>query len=186
MLIRNYSEKTKKRIMRLVDNPFSVSPIRAILRMLRDIPNDESSTMSITTRIDDASRYLASWKTQFSVQDLSAPVSSKNANSIAINTALLEDIVRFCNERGLKPVIVIPPMSQELSSALTPDFRENYIFRLVRNAQEAGAIFLNYMDDLRFCACELYKDTYLLNKTGQIVFSQQLINDLNLIEEGCK
>ena len=186
VLIRNYSEKTKKRIMRFVDSPFSVSPVRAILRMLRDIPNDTSSSMGATALKDDSSRYLASWKTQFSVQDLSASVSSEKERIIAINAALLEDIVRFCKERELKPIIVIPPVSPELSSALTPEFRENYIFRLVRNANEAGAVFLNYLDDSRFEACEYYKDAYLLNKSGQSFFSQILMNDLKVSEEGRK
>lgn len=181
VLIQNYSKKTRKRVMRFVNNPFLFSPVKSILRIIRDIP---ALDCRITNNINwdaDANKFVNSWKQQFSITDLDAPVSKQNSESITYNMNLLTEISSFCLERELKPVIIIPPVNKALSSKLSHTFRENYLLPLINSNKSSQAKFLNYIDDERFADYDLYCNAYFLNTKGRKKFTNQVLRDLGLI-----
>lgn len=184
VLILNYSQLTNEKVMRSVDKPFQSSPLRSILRILRDIPSRPTINNKI---MDDESldanayEFINNWKQQFSISDLDAPVSSKNRDCITYNTNLLKEMISFCVERNLKPVILIPPVTRALSSKFPELFRENYIYSFIKEANVNHIVLLNYLDDKRFDDPDLYFNSYFLNPKGRRIFTSQVLSDLGLI-----
>ena len=180
ILILNYSYTTSKKVMHFVDKPFQASPIRSIFRIISDLPSAEDKQMDVESLEADANKFIINWKQQFSISDLNAPVSAKNNDCIAYNSNLLEELISFCIERKLQPIIVIPPMTRVLSSKFSDTFRENYIFSLIKKVDIKKALFLNYIDDERFVDSTLFFNSYFLNQKGRKIFTRQILSDLGL------
>ncbi len=186
ILILNYSQSTKDKVMQFVNTPLQFSPRTAVKRLLKDVPatNDimlSSSSMDAESLEKDANIFLKSWKREFSISDLDESVSEQNKECIAYNTNLLTEMISFCLERDLKPVVVLPPTAKALSSNFSESFRESYIYPLVRNASTLQVTFLNYLDDDRFSDNGLFLNSLFLNAKGRKVFTTAVMNELGLI-----
>jgi hypothetical protein len=44
-----------------------------------------------------------------------------------MGVSILHEIITFCLDRGLKPVLYLPSASKELTGQFSETFRENYI-----------------------------------------------------------
>jgi hypothetical protein len=181
-LIINYSYRKHIRIA----YPLLSSPIEAIKRLIKDVPAD--NRLSLTTNPmspeeieEDAAKWINGWKQQFSISELDAPVSEQNRDCIAYNTNLLAEMISFCLERNLKPVLVLPPTTKALSSKLSESFRESYIYSIIRNANTHQVPFLNYLVDARFSDNELFFNSFFLNVKGRKVFTQTVLSDLKIV-----
>jgi len=183
ILILNFSQMTKEQVLRFVKTPFLVEPIKSMIRVFRDIVPVDKAKMTKESLEIDANKFINNWKDQFSISNLDAPVSELNKESITYNTILLTDMISFCLERKLKPVIVIPPISTALTSKLSETFRENYIHSFINKGNSKQIPFMNYMDDERFIAEDLYFNSYFLNRNGRKLFTMRLLMDLSLVEK---
>jgi hypothetical protein len=186
VLILNYSQCTKEKVMRFVNTPFQYSPLTAIKRLIKDVPaaNDillSTNSMDVESFEKDANKYLDKWKLEFSISDLDAQVSEQNRDCIGYNTNLLTEMISFCLERNLKPVFVLPPTTKALSSKLSERFRETYIYSFIRNANTHHVPFLNYLDDARFSNNELFFNSLFLNAKGKNIFTAVVLNELGLL-----
>ena len=181
ILILNYSQLTSEKVMCFVNKPFQNSPLKSILRIIKDIPTENNKIMDVESFEVDAYNFINNWKQQFSISDLDAPVSAKNKDCITYNTDLLKEMISFCVERNLKPVIVIPPVARVLSSKLSETFRGNYIYSFIKEANTNQVVFLNYFDDERFADPNLYFNSNFLNPKGRKIFTSQVLSDLGLV-----
>ena len=186
ILILNYSQSTKEKVMKFVNTPFQSSTREAIKRLIKDVPATDdvmlsSSSMDAENLEKDADMFLDSWKREFSISDLDAAVSDQNIESITYNTNLITEMVLFCLERDLKPVVVIPPTARALSVKLSESFREFYIYPLVRFAPKLEVTFLNYLEDDRFSDNKLFLNSFFMNAVGREVFTTAVMNDLGMI-----
>jgi len=184
--ILNYSQNTKEKSMQFVNTPFQSSPLAAIKRLIKDVPASDSMLLSANSMDEenlekDAGKWINGWKQQFSITDMNAPVSEQNRDCIAYNTNLLTEMISFCLERNLKPVIVLPPTTKALSSKFSESFRESYIYSIIRNANTHQVPFLNYLDDARFSDNELFFNSFFLNAKGRKVFTQTVLSDLKIV-----
>ena len=123
ILILNYSQNRKEKVMRFVNTPFQSSPLRAIIRLLKDVPVVANKTMEMDTLEEDSNKFINSWKQQFFISDLDAAVSENNLKSQIYNTNLLTEMISFCVDRTLKPILILPPVIKALSSKLSETFR---------------------------------------------------------------
>lgn len=185
ILILNYSQKMKDKVMRFVDRPFQHSPFVSVKRLIRDYPDIETQKEIMDERMmeKDAENWMKSWKKQFSISDLDAPVFGQNLDCMKYNKRLLREMIQFCLERNLHPVLVLPPVTKILSNKFSETFRENYIYSMVRDIANDQVPFLNYFDDRRFHSLSLYYNAYFLNKKGSRLFTDQVLNDLHLINK---
>lgn len=182
LLITNFSRQKQKKIMRFVDTPFQVSPIKSLIRLVKDLPNAGKQKVNIANIDEDVDRFIRSWKKQFSIVNLEDSVSIENRQKLKFNSALLIEIADFCNERDLKPVIVIPPVSKALGLNFTEKFQKNYIYSYINEVLSTRQIpFLNYLNDKRFVNNGLFFDSYYLNDEGRKYFTSQLISDLGIV-----
>ena len=130
----------------------------------------------------DANKFIKNWKQQFSISDLNDTISKQNLECITYNTILLTEMISFCLERNLKPVVLFPPVTRALSSKFSETFRENYIYSFIRNANTKQVPFLNYFDDERFTDSDLYFNSFFLNPRGMKLFTKQVLFDIGLIK----
>lgn len=186
ILILNYSQSTKEKVMRFANTPFQSSPLTASKRLIKDVPaaNDVllgTKSMDVESLEKDANKYLDAWKLEFSISDLDAQVSEQNRACMAYNNNILTEMISFCLERNLKPIFVLPPTTKALSSKLSERFRESYIYSFIRNANTQHVPFLNYIDDARFSENELFFNSLFMNAKGRKVFTTAVLNDLGLL-----
>jgi len=185
-MILSYSKNTNKKVMRLVNTPFQQSPFTSLKRLIRDIPLVDTQKELIDENLMeiDAESWMKSWKNQFQISDLDAPVSERNQDCIKYNIRLLTDMITFCLDRNLHPVVILPPVSKALNSKFSETFRENYIYSFVREAIHDSIPFLDYFNDRQFLDSSLYFDALFMNKKGGKLFTKQVLNDLHLNKEG--
>ena len=182
-MILNFSKKTKDEVMRFVNAPFQYSPLLSLKRLIRDIPYVDTQKEFKDEKLleIDADDWLKSWKNQFMISDLDAPVSERNLDCIKYNMLLLSEMISFCLDRNLHPVVILPPLTRILSSRFSETFRENYIYSFVRDAIHEDVPFLNYFDDNKLSDLSLYFNAYFLNKKGSKLFTKQVLTDLHLV-----
>lgn len=159
--------------------------IKAIRYLFRDVEKDhrleiaEQTMESIDLR-RDADLLMTYWKNEFHIKDLELPLDAKLQRSRVQSVKDLQAIVDFCLERKLKPVIVIPPMSEFLAERFTSSIRETYIYSFIRQANVHHIPVLDYLDDKRFSKVGLYFNSFYLNLRGRKLFTKQVLLDLNI------
>lgn len=180
--IPNGSYYKKKEVMDVYNNPSKYYPIYAIALEIKKYfvrPKD----LGYSQKIEDARNKVNSWKKEFSITDLSDPITLINADAISDSRKVLEEIVSFCWSRHLIPYIVLPPVSKGLSTILDMKFREKYIQPLVSGEILEKVTFLNYFEDSDFDDDSLFRDSFCLNTKGAVMFTQRVINDIKLIKK---
>lgn len=181
-LIDNYSTKTKRLY---IDFPiFTVK--KQILRILKDVKPDnrlelESNPMNDDEIKKDAQKWMDGWKKQFQLNDLThIKLSDENKSSIDKNIEILKEMVDFSIERDYKPVLLVLPVTKELSSLFPDEFVQKYIIDYINESNKEDIKFLNYWKDERFENEELYFNSFFMNKIGRNKFTQQVLEDLKI------
>ncbi len=180
-LIDNFSKKTKRLY---IDYPILTAK-KQLLRIIKDVKPDkrlehESNPMSDEEIKKDAQKWVDGWKRQFKVDDFSSiELSDENKTSIVKNIEILKEMIDFCLERDYKAVLLVLPVTKELSSLFPDTFVEKYIMDYIKQSNEKEVTFLNYWKDERFESKENYFNSFFMNKVGRKKFTEQVIRDLN-------
>lgn len=123
-----------------------------------------------------ADRFIDGWKQEFSLRDFDAEhLSPEVERALAYNSGVLDKIVAFCNERDIRPVFVLPPISHSINSRIPADFKERCTYSILRSKPLP---LLDYTEDERFTKPEYFVNALCLNKTGRMAFTRQVIADL--------
>jgi len=183
VLILNYSPKTRRKAIRFFDKPFQVSPIKSLYRIFHDIPVETEKALEIKSLETNAQNFLCSWKKQFSITDLDYPLTEDVKSSIEFNSDILEKIVDFCIERDLKPVLVVPPITNILFSKFPKTFQEKYVFPILKKINLNNVLFLNYLEDERFSNLCFFSNSFYLSQRGRKKFTHQVLLDIGLIKK---
>lgn len=173
-----------KTVARRRKYPLLYMPVTSIKSILKKVLGKEKADFNLSQKknfIDNSDIWILNWKKEFGIESLDAPLSSINAQGQEKRIVLLSDILSFCIGRNLKPVIVIPPMHNSLSSKFTPTFRENYIYSFVKRANERNVPFLNYMDDERFHDDKYFSNSFFMSEEGAKKFTGIILKDLGII-----
>lgn len=162
--------------------PLIADPIRSMKELVKSILKKRPDTKKISVGfVDDSDRWIKGWLSEFGITDLEAGLSQENKNGREKRIKLLSDIIDFCIERDLKPVIVIPPMHPTLSSKFSETFREKYIYSFIRSANIAGVPFYDYMVDSRFEDDCYYRNSFFMNDIGAKLFTSILFKEIGLL-----
>lgn len=181
-LIDNYEEVSKRR-----NYPLFTSPLVAIKRLLKDVSAkpatlQERRALHQTDQFAaDAKRWIQLWKKEFNILDLDSELSPENKEGMEHRIALLHEMIEFCLERDLKPVIVNPPVHPELNKYFSSDFKQHYIFQFVEQANTSNVPFFDYMDSADFTDDSLFTNSFFLSKKGAMLFTAKVLGKLNLI-----
>lgn len=141
------------------------------------------STLTEEQMKADAERWIKGWKHEFALSDFSQPLSLINKDGVNDAAEILNDMISFCKERDIKPVLVLPPMYHTLASKFDINARKVLLDDLLKTLDDKTVKFINYMDDSRFSHdITLFQDSFLLNKKGAKMFTKIVLRELGLIQ----
>lgn len=121
------------------------------------------------------------WPKEFNIEDLNAPLSKDNVEGRKSRLKIMKEMITFCQERDLEPVIVLPPAHESLNKYFTPKFVQNYIISFIEELNLPGVKILNYLASQNLTKDEYFRDAYFMNKKGAQTFTRQVLSDVNLI-----
>lgn len=178
--IANFDDGERTRALTIKANPFGTMPGYCIRQTLLEVPRKIKSIVVPHQKALDksAKTMMDGWKRQFSINDLSAPLTEKHKKEQLLRRQTLIDIVEFCRERSLRPVLVIPPMHPALSSMFPPEFRKNYIEEFIKGIDVP---VYDYMYDDEIASSRYFLTALFLNKKGAKLFTQRLLKNIGLV-----
>lgn len=125
---------------------------------------------------NSAENYICNWKKEFQLEDLEPThISDYVKDALQYNKRVLDEVVEFCKEKVLHPILVIPPLTKELNVLIPDEFKECCTYSVVRRNDIP---LLDYSMDERFCQHSNFLDALKMNKQGRILFTNQLVKDL--------
>lgn len=142
--------------------------------------NVEFNQMTSTQLDNNALSFINGWKEQFKIQNLEFPLTDANIQGRNYRIKLMRELIDFCIEREYKPVYVIPPVTKHLSKFYTSKFEYIYIYSFLREV-DRDILTLDYSKNEELQKDELYFNSFFLNKRGRTLFTQRVLNDLELL-----
>lgn len=126
-----------------------------------------------------ARTYVRNWMREFYLDDLEAENLSETVlSSLKYNSKILDEMIAFCMERDIHPVIVLPPLSPQLNALIPQGIRKACTYSIL---SKKGIPLLDYTTDERFSRPEYFLDALKLNKKGRIVFTNQVVDDCSRV-----
>lgn len=165
-------------------------PARA-KRIIRDVKAD--NRLSITEnpmnkeQIEkDATFWIEGcWNPEFNIDvENMSTLSKANQQSIDGNIRILSEMIQYCIDNDLQPVLAILPVTKELSSKFPEEFIQQHILRYINESNKQGVPVLNYLKDERFTTPDLYINSFFMNANGRKYFTKIFVNELNNKEAG--
>lgn len=178
--IIDFEDSERTRALSIMYYPFKAMPLYCIKQLVKSvIRNVISSRKKQLDFTVDSNRMLAGWQKQFGITDLNAPLSSQHAEEQIIRAATLHEMILFCRERELKPVVVLLPMHPALTQQLSDSFRHHYIYDFIQKADIGDTPFIDGFDETNYSDVDFHS-SYLLNKRGAMKFTSQLCERLSI------
>lgn len=130
----------------------------------------------------DAENWINGWKKEFLIDDLNDNISNINLIGFNKRKVLVDEMIRFCRERDLIPVIVIPPLHRSLYNKLTPTFRKKYIYDFIHELDSKNVLILDYMSDKLFYDDINFYNSFFLSEIGSRLFTDKVLKDCGVIK----
>lgn len=177
--INNYSESVytkwkKKTIFQVLKSPTLLKQV---------ICNKNGAKLAVdhnpldtTQMIESGRNYIEGWKKEFELINFEVenlPLSVKM--DIEKNSKILDEIIEFCEERDIKPIFVLPPVSKPIMSHIPIDFRNLCLYSILKSK---NIPLLDYTDDQVLTKDENFVDALCLNAQGRKKFTQEVISKL--------
>lgn len=157
---------------------------KQILRIIKDIPADtrlelQTNLLNSEQIKQDAQRWVDGWKEQFAIKDIQNIIlTDENKTNIEKNIKLLINMIAFCKEKEFEPVLLVLPVTKELSSLFPDQFFQKYVLDPIVEAKGENTKLLNYWKDERFEVSVNYIDSFLMNKVGRDKFTKVVLEAL--------
>lgn len=157
---------------------------RSVLALIRDVKKDnrlllEENPLKTEEELNkDADFWINCWNKEFGIELPNPTLLPQHRNDILQNIRILSEMINYCKERGLKPVVAILPVTENLYSRFNQEFIEKYILGYIADANKENVPVVNYLHDARFTSPELYINSFFFNAVGRKKFTKQFIDDL--------
>lgn len=181
--IPHFSYRRQQQIKAIAASPIRRFPLWSFYTELRaQLRGISHSTLTEEQMKADADRWIKGWKHEFALSDFSQPLSLFNKDGVNDAAEILNDIISFCKERNIKPVIMIPPMYHTLAEKFDEKARQLFVYDLIEKIEDKTVPFHNYMDDSRFSRdSSLFMNSFFLNKKGAKKFTRIALTDIGLL-----
>lgn len=182
-MINNYEEQIYKdwkthTLLQLLRYPrLILSVLKAFMRRKVDIKENPLDAKGMELL---ATNYTRDWMRDFGLRSFNVeeiPLSVKE--NLRKNSEILDEIIVFCVEREIQPIIVLPPVSEFIMSNIPHEFRDFCTYSIIRSK---NAPFLDYTDDREHNQPENFVDALCLNKTGRYKFTRKVVSDLRQLK----
>lgn len=182
--INNYKLKTK---ITHVQFPILATP-RLCKYIWNDVePNDmyHSSCPNELVNRQEADAREAGWCHQFQLNNLQEAIVPENIkDSFETTIDILNNMIEFCINNKISPVLVIPPVSGILSSKISKKFLDEYLYENINKANKAGIPVLDFWNSAEYSCYFYYINSDFMNRQGREKFTGDLLGklrDLSLI-----
>lgn len=181
--IPHFSYRRQQQVKTMMANPLRFFPLWGIYTELKFfLQRNKKQIKSEEEMKLDAERWIKGWKHEFSLSDFSQPLSLINQDGLKDASVILNDMIAFCKERNIKPVLVLPPMYHTLAEMFDQNARRIFLGNLIDSIEDKSIEFINYMDDSRFGSdASLFQNSFLLNKKGAQIFTKIVLEDIGII-----
>ena len=181
--IPHFSYRRQQQIKAIAASPIRRFPLWSFYTELRaQLRGTGHSTLTEEQMKADAERWIKGWKHEFALSDFSQPLSLFNKDGVNDAAEILNDIISFCKERNIKPVIMIPLMYHTLAEKFDEKERQLFVYDLIEKIEDKTVPFHNYMDDSRFSRdSSLFMNSFFLNKKGAKKFTRIALTDIGLL-----
>lgn len=181
-LIDNYNKIRKYRTW-----PLFYQTKESLKRLIKDVPSKQDVKNYRLCHSDnefllDAKHWVNNWMKEFNINNLDLPKSNENNQGAINRMKTIKDIIDFCLERNLRPIIVIPPVHHTLSKLLTPTFREIYIYSFIKELNVHNIPFYDFMDDEYYNDNSYFYNSYFMSEKGSKVFTKDFLQKIGLIQ----
>ena len=182
-MINNYEEQTytdlkKRTLLHLLKHPLRLLSI--LKGTAHKKMKSETNPLNEQQMTSSAEGYIRGWMREFGLHNFELkdiPQSVKN--DLQKNSEILDEIKAFCDERGIKPVIVLPPVSEYIMGNIPQGFREYCTYSILK---QKDILMLDYMNDHTYNQPANFVDALCLNKTGRRKFTQGVLSDLKRLK----
>lgn len=173
-------EKLKRYTLPLLFHPLYARFI------IRDVAEDTrmnlySNPMNEKELLADADRWVKGWDRQFNTDTDNFKPSRKNLDDIEKNISILSDMIDYCIKEGLRPVITLLPLTPYLSSKFSRDYKQEYLYNLIKRSNRYDIPVMDYMDDEELSDPRLFINSFFYNSKGRKKFSERFVSDLESI-----
>lgn len=165
-------------------------PLRA-KRIIRDVRADNrllltENPLNKEQIAKDATSWIEGcWNPEFNIDvENMSPLSKANQKSIEGNIRILSEIIQYCIDNGLQPVLTMLPVTKELSAKFSEEFIQQHILKYIKESNKQGAPVLYYLKDERFANPDFYINSFFMNAVGRKYFTKIFVNELNNKEIG--
>lgn len=182
-LIDNYHKISRYRRW-----PLIYQPKESIKRLIKDVPRNESGKIYNVCHNNiefehDAEKWIKIWTREFNISDLNQPKSEENIERAKYRMDTIINIIEFCIERDLRPVMVIPPIHHTLAKLLPPAFRENYLYSFVSELNIHNVPFYDYMDNKAYNNDLYFLNSYFMSEKGAEAFTKDVLHRMGLVHD---
>lgn len=180
--IIDFQEEERVKALTIKNNPAKAMPAFCIKKEVRELIHKltPKKQQSVSFK-QNAVWFVNMWKKQFGISDLNSPLSAKHAAEQEQKALLLSEMIEFCLERNLRPILVIPPVHSELYQLFSPEFKQNYIYSFIKKSNGRNIPFLDYMNDERFQNDKFFSNSFFMNQLGAKQFTGTILKDLKLL-----
>lgn len=164
----------------------TLSNLKKCIKDIRRIPkeNREYNLMhnELSEKLVDkaAQRRCIDWIKEFHLKDTQSDIIPiELEEKMAESRQILTDIIELCLSKGLKPVLVVTPVSGIMNTHLSDAFMKKVLYDNIDMANKQNVPVLDYMRDERFADADYYCNSAdLLNKTGRRMFTNIVVKDI--------
>ncbi len=162
--------------------PLKAFPKASIKHLIKDAPAKRANISTCNSDKEfenDAAKWITMWSNEFNITNLDADISNENKAGMQERRTTIENMLDFCIERDLRPIIVIPPMHPALSRKFSNTFRNNYIHSFLSPiCEKHNVIIKDYIRDKRFTANALFYNSFFMSKEGAQLFTKTLFEEI--------
>lgn len=137
-------------------------------------PLNESQTMV------QALQRITGWVNSFGLYSTTSDrIPKELEEKFSKSTDLLTSIIQYCLDEGLRPCLVVTPVSSVMNSLLSDTFVDKVLYQNIKKANKQKIPVFDYLRDERFQDIDLYSaNADFLNARGRKMFSEVFYNDL--------
>ncbi len=161
-------EALLKSIPGIVDIKLIKQEVTCFMKKIIGYSNNKTIREDVTERIE-------SWYREFSIRE---KCSMEQIEDSKRTFSILEDIMEFCCRNELKPVIIIPPMSNSLKSRMPISFLEDCLWKYIRHLENNNVDIIDCYNDIELSEDGLYESAIVLNMYGKELFNSKIQSEL--------
>lgn len=182
--IMHFDDTERTRAFRIRLNPFKEMPTYCMKKTLKEFLHKVCNKRPPKIDFDKNAKVLVnSWKSQFGINDLNEPLTESHKKELVGRAEILREMIVFCQERNLRPYIVLPPVHPAMSSLLDERFLYNYVYDFIFKATDDKSIILDHFNDKAYHKDEYFLTSFYMNEHGASIFTGRILKDLGLIKK---